>query len=111
MTKTTTTPTLKDMQYTQKIIGRAIKGSVLANIAFGFAYLVMLNGVSTQGFDLETLKAEHAQLQKQIETSEISLAIPSSIFALERHEQIQTMPEVSERAFLEIRDSEVAFLD
>ena len=71
----------------------------------------MLNGLATQGFDLETLKSDRLALQRQLEVADIALAIPASIYALESNEQIQAMPEVTRKGFLELRNAEVAMAD
>ena len=95
---------------TQRLINRIIKSGIVINLVFGFAYLIMLNGLATQGFDLETLKAERIKLQKSVESVDIALAIPSSIYALESNEVIQEMPLVARKSFLQIRDAEVAMI-
>jgi len=95
---------------TQRLITRIIRSGIVINLVFGFAYLIMLNGLATQGFDLETLKAERIALQKQVELVDISLAIPSSIYALESNEMIQEMPQVASKSFLQIRNAEVAVI-
>lgn len=92
----------------QRLISRLIKSGIVINLALGFAYLIMLNGLATQGFDMEALKADRMELLQQVEELDIALAIPSSIYALESNEMIQEMPLVAQKSFLEIRNSEVA---
>ena len=91
-----------------KCVHNIIKSCVLCNLFLGFGYLILLNGFATQGFDLETLKAERIERQRSLEVIDIALAIPASIYALESNEQIQEMPLVTHKSFLEIRNSEVA---
>ena len=93
-----------------KVLQQLIRSGIIANLALGFGYLILLNGLSTQGFDLETLKAERIAKQRQLEVIDISLAIPASIYALESNEVIQEMPVVTYKNFLEVRNSEVATL-
>lgn len=102
---------LEKINKTKKLIARMIVGLVGVNVVMGFGYLIMLNGLATQGFDLESLKAERIALQKQVENADISLAIPLSIFALESDESIQEMPLVEYKDFLSIRNVDVAMLD
>jgi len=102
---------IPDIAKMQRLIARTIKASVVINLIFGFGYLIMLNGLATQGFDLETLKAERISLQKELDVTDISLAIPSSIYALESNELIQEMPLVLRKQFLEIYGGEVALLE
>lgn len=96
------------MMNAQRLITRLIKSGIVVNLVLGFTYLIMLNGLATQGFDMEALKADRIVLQKQVETLDIALAIPSSIYALESNEVIQEMPLVAQKNFLEIRNAEVA---
>lgn len=78
-------------------------------IVLAFVYLVMLNGLATQGFDMETLKADQLTLHKEIEAIDISLAIPSSLYALESNELIQSLPSADKKEFLAVRDAEFVF--
>ena len=110
MTQNTPTPDNTQMQNARRFIRRLIASGMVVNFVLGFAYLIMLNGLATQGFDLETLKAERIELQKQVELVDIALAIPSSIYALESNEAIQEMPLVAQKSFLEIRNAEVAMV-
>jgi len=87
-----------------------IRSGIILNLVLGFSYLIMLNGLATQGFDLETLKAERIEKQRALEVVDIALAIPASIYALESNEAIQEMPQVSHKDFLQIRNSEVALI-
>lgn len=84
-------------------------GVAVLTIVLALVYLVMLNGLATQGFDMETLKADQLALHKEIETIDISLAIPSSLYALESNELIQNLPAADKKAFLEVLDSEFVF--
>lgn len=93
-----------------KYVHHVIRSGIVLNLIFGFAYLILLNGLATQGFDLETLKAERIERQRALEVIDIALAIPASIYALESNEVIQEMPLVTHKNFLEIRNSEVAGL-
>ncbi len=81
------------------------------NVILGIVYLMLLNSLATQGFDLESIKADQLALQKTIEASDISLAIPSSMYALESNEIIQEMPLADYKSFFVVRDHEVAFLE
>ncbi len=108
MTEKTPAAELAKINQTKKLISRTIIGVVASNVVLGFGYLIMLNGLATQGFDLETLKAERIALQKQVENADIALAIPLSIFALESDESIQEMPLVEYKDFLSIRGVDVA---
>lgn len=83
---------------------RIIQGGIVLNIALGFTYLMMLNSLATQGFDLENLKGEKMQIQKAMEEIDIALAIPTSLYALESDEQVQNMANVGYRTFLEVLD-------
>lgn len=76
---------------------------------FAIVYLIMLNGLATQGFDMETLKAQQLSLHQEIEEIDISLAIPSSLYALESNELIQSLPNAEEKGFVEVFDSEYVF--
>ena len=73
-------------------------------------YLMMLNSLATQGFDMENIKMLQVKLQKQVEEIDIALAIPSSLYALESNEMIQEMPNISKKQFLAVKGKEVAFL-
>lgn len=104
--------TIENQLDTNKLrhIHNAIRSGIILNLVFGFAYLILLNGLATQGFDLETLKAERIEKQRVLEVVDIGLAIPASIYALESNEVIQEMPEVTHKNFLQIRNSEVAVI-
>ncbi len=85
---------------------------VLLNIILGFMYLLMLNSLATRGFDLENLKSEKLIIQKDIEEIDISLAISTSLYALESNEEIQNMPDIRYKTFLEVLDNgQVAMVD
>jgi hypothetical protein len=84
-------------------------GTIVLTAVLAIVYLVLLNSLATQGFDMETLKARQLSLHKEIEAVDISLAIPSSLYALESNELIQTLPEADKKEFLKIRDSEFVF--
>ena len=111
MTQNQPAPDKAQIVKTQQLIGRMIKSGIVLNLVLGFAYLIMLNGLATQGFDMESLKAERLVLQRQVEVSDIALAIPASIYALESDERIQSMPNVTRKGFLELRNAEVALAD
>jgi len=78
--------------------------------ALSIVYLVMLNALATQGFDMESLKAQQLELHKQVEAVDISLAIPSSIYALESNEQIQNMPGIDRKKFIGVDSRDFAWL-
>lgn len=84
-------------------------GTFLLTLGLAIVYLVMLNGLATQGFDMETLKAQQLSLHKEIESIDINLAIPSSLYALESNELIQAMPTTEKKDFVDVYDSELAF--
>lgn len=84
-------------------------GIFVVTLGLAILYLVMLNGLATQGFDMETLKAQQLSLHKEIEAIDISLAIPSSLYALESNELIQSMPEADSKDFVEVYSSEFVF--
>jgi len=86
-------------------------GVVILTIVLSVVYLVMLNGLATQGFDMESLKAKQLTLHKEIEAIDISLAIPSSLYALESNELIQNLPLAENKQFLEIDVNNLAFLE
>lgn len=71
-------------------------------VVLSMVYLIMLNGLATQGFDLESLKADQLALHKEMEAVDIGLAIPSSIYALESNELIQGLPLAEDKQFLAI---------
>lgn len=85
-------------------------GGTVINLMLSFGYLIMLNSLSTRGFDLESLKIEKMNLQKEIETLDIALAIPTSLYALESNESVQLMAKIEEKTFFEVQDGEVAFV-
>ncbi len=84
-------------------------GVAILTIVLAFVYLVMLNSLATQGFDMETLKADQLALHKEIEAIDISLAIPSSLYALESNELIQSLPSVDKKQFLGVQDTDFVF--
>ncbi len=71
-------------------------------VVLSMVYLIMLNGLATQGFDMESLKADQLTLYKELEAVDIGLAIPSSLYALESNELIQSLPLAEDKQFLEI---------
>lgn len=87
-----------------------LAGGTVVNLVLSFGYLIMLNSLATRGFDLEALKLEKMTLQKEVESIDIALAIPTSLYALESNESVQLMEKVKEKEFFEVRDGEVAFL-
>jgi hypothetical protein len=84
-------------------------GIVTLTVILAVVYLVMLNGLATQGFDVQILKADQLALHKEIEAIDISLAIPSSLYALESNELIQNLPTAEKKSFLEVRDTDFVF--
>ncbi len=97
---------------TQGVFRYLIRGGIVLNVVLGFMYLLMLNALSTQGFDLETLKAEKFEIQKQMEAVDIALAIPTSIYALESNEQVQNMADITYRTFVEVQnDGQLTMVD
>ncbi len=85
-------------------------GGTIINLVLGFCYLMMLNSLSTRGFDLEELKSEKMNLRKQLEEIEISLAIPVSLYALESDEGVQSMANVKKKTFMEVSELGLAFV-
>ncbi len=79
-------------------------------IGLGFWYLILLNSLATSAFMLEELKSERIAIQKQIEYWDIELAIPTSLYALESTEQVQGMEEIEQKSFIEIKESQLAYL-
>lgn len=86
-------------------------GGTVVNLALGFFYLMMLNSLSTRGFDLEELKAEKMNLRKQLEEVDIALAIPTSLYALESDERVQSMAVVEKKTYMEVLESGLAFVE
>lgn len=79
-------------------------------LLLGFSYLMMMNSLATKGFALEGFKSERIALQKQLETVDIGLAIPTSLYALESSELVQQLPPVGQKLFLIVEpDGIVAF--
>jgi hypothetical protein len=78
-------------------------GIVVATAALAIIYLVMLNSLATQGFDMEVLKSNQLGLYQEIEGIDISLAIPTSLYALESNELIQNLPEADKKNFVEVQ--------
>lgn len=76
----------------------------------GFWYLLLSNSLATMGFNLEELKSQNLVLQKQIEQQDISMAIPTSLYALESYPQVQNMDSVKSKQFVMVAEGEVAFL-
>jgi len=85
-------------------------GIIVSSVMLAVTYLVMLNGLATQGFDMEILKGQQLALYKEIEAIDISLAIPNSLYALESNELIQNLPEADTKSFVEVNESEFAFV-
>ena len=94
----------------QKCFGWIVRAGVISIIVLGFVYLMSLNAMATLGFEYEEVKTERLELQKDLERIDISLAIPSSLYALESSEQIQEMPEVEDKHFLRVEDDQLAFV-
>lgn len=80
---------------------------MIVNLVLGIVYLMMLNALATQGFDMESLKAEQLSHQKAVEEMDIMLAIPSSIYALESDENVQSMKEITKKDFVNFRTEKV----
>ena len=80
----------------------------ILNVVLGVVYLMMLNALATQGFDMEALKAEQLKYQKEVEDIDISLAIPSSIYALESNEMVQAMVPITYKQYLSLPADKVA---
>lgn len=85
-------------------------GVALFTFVLSITYLVMLNGLATQGFDMETYKGDQIGLYKELETLDIALAIPSSLYALESNELIQNLPLAESKNFIEIKADNLAFI-
>ncbi len=83
-------------------------GLFILNIVLGVVYLMMLNALATQGFDMESLKAEQLSYQKEVEDMDILLAIPSSIYALESDEFVQEMVSINTKNFISVEAENVA---
>jgi hypothetical protein len=82
------------------------------NIVLGFWYLLLLNSIATQGFGLESLKAEKLKISKQGEDLDIALAIPNSLYALESNEKVQSLIPITHREFVSVRDqTDMAFME
>ena len=79
-------------------------------VVLSITYLIMLNGLATQGFDMESLKADQLTLHKEIESLDIRLAIPSSLYALESNELIQSLPLAEQKDFLAVEPDHWAVL-
>lgn len=86
-------------------------GVAVFTLFLSVTYLVMLNGLATQGFDMETYKAEQLKLYQELEVVDITLAIPSSLYALESNELIQNLPLAEEKQFLEIKSDNFALIN
>lgn len=98
-------------QHHGKTLAWILRSGIMLNVALGFVYLLMLNGLATLGFDLESLKAEKLEIQKQHELMDIALAIPTSLYALESDESIQSMASVENKGYLRVFSGEVAVVD
>lgn len=86
-------------------------GTVGFTMVLSMVYLVMLNGLATQGFDMESLKADQLTLHKELEVLDINLAIPTSLYALESNELIQNLPLAEKKQFLAIDADHLAYLE
>lgn len=82
---------------------------ILAAVLLGFLYVMLLNSLATQGFALEEIKAERIAIQQEIEKWDISLAIPTSLYALHSSEQVQRMEEVTDKKYVQVEAGRVAF--
>ncbi len=101
---------VKVQQSVEELFSWLIRIGIVVISILGFAYLIMLNSLATLGFDLESLKQEGLVLKKSVESWDIELAIPSSLYALESTEQIQNMANIKRRTFFEVAEGEVAMI-
>jgi len=92
------------------LLKRMMFGGYILILTLGFSYLMILNSLATNGFDLEVLKKESLGLKKQVEAIDIELAIPSSLYALESFEQVQGMEDVKRKSFMVLEEGEVAMI-
>ncbi len=88
-----------------------LKFGTICAVVLGFVYLMLLNKLATQGFALESLKNERLTIQKEVEAMDISIAIPSSLYALGSDEQTQEMADIEKVAFLQVKKGEMAFVE
>jgi hypothetical protein len=88
-----------------------LKFGILIATILGFIYLILLNKLATQGFALESLKNERLRIQQDVESIEIAIAIPSSLYALSSNEQTQEMTNIKKVTFLEVEKGEMAFVE
>lgn len=100
----------KSLAVTAHSFAWVMRVSVLTAVILGFAYLMLLNSLATQGFALEELKAERLDIQKELEATEISLAIPISLYALQSSEQVQEMADIEDKRYVHVREGEVAMV-
>lgn len=91
-------------------IQNVFRGLVGLNIVLAVVYLITLNGFATEAYGLESLKGQKLELQKQLEATDIALAIPASLYALESDEMIQSLPLVTQKNYIAIPTGEMAFL-
>ena len=101
--QTETLATNKRIEQLTQLIGIII-------FVLGFIYLILMNHLATEGFGLEQLKADKLSWQKEIESIDIALAIPTSIYALESNKIVQDMSIVKSKIYLEMKADDVAFL-
>lgn len=84
---------------TDFLLNRVWSLGLILLIALAFWYLLMLNSLATKGFLLEEMKADRLSLYKNLEDLDIELAIPTSLYALESYELVQSMPDENGRMF------------
>lgn len=88
-----------------------IRTGIFVISGLGFWYLILLNSLATSAFALEGLKSERIQIQRELEQWEIELAIPTSLYALESSEQVQSMEDITKKIYIEVNSGEVAFIE
>lgn len=93
------------------MIGYIKLGAVVVLIGIGFVYLLLLNSLATKGFVLEELKEDRLVLRKQVEAMDIELAIPTSLYALESSEDVQSMPNRGQSLFLVVDQGGFVYVD
>jgi hypothetical protein len=94
---------------TQNYFVWILRGGIGLGVILGFVYLLLLNSLSIQGFALEEIKAERLEIQKITEATDIELAIPTSLYALQSSEQVQEMDLAEQKVFLKTTSEELAF--
>lgn len=106
-----TNPASKPQQVaTLNAFGWIVRVGVVVLVALALAYLMLLNALATLGFDLENLKAENLSYKKEMEKWDIEIAIPSSLYALESLESVQSMAKIDRKTYLTIESDDVAMV-